>query len=86
MGGCSLARMMSQPDNPARATANSAARTPTTPAPANFPATGASNRRSWDAAVPARTALSAGSTTLRTASAPRPPADAGAEGRCCRRR
>ncbi len=52
MGGCSLARMISQPDRPDSATANSAARMPTTPAAANLPATGASSRRSWPTAVP----------------------------------
>ena len=46
MGGCSLARMMSQPESPASATANRAASVPTTPAAANFAATGASSRRS----------------------------------------
>ena len=53
MGGCSLARMISQPDSPARATANRAAKVPTAPAAANRPATGASRRRSRAGTEPA---------------------------------
>ena len=52
MGGCSLARMMSQPESPARATAKRAARVPTAPAAANLAATGASRRRSRAAVEP----------------------------------
>src|SRR5688572_20536907 len=43
MGGCSLARRMSQPDSPERATTKRDARVPTAPAPANLPRTGASS-------------------------------------------
>ena len=50
MGGCSLARRMSQPDSPERATAKRAARVPTTPAAANLPRTGESSRPSSPAA------------------------------------
>src|SRR5687768_10480258 len=46
MGGCSLARRMSQPDSPERPTAKREASVPTAPAPANLPRTGASSRPS----------------------------------------
>ena len=52
MGGCSLARMISQPESPARATAKRAARVPTAPAAANLAPTGASSRRSRAAVEP----------------------------------
>src|SRR5690348_3022732 len=40
MGGCSLARMISQPDKPDSATAKTAARVPTNAAAADWPRTG----------------------------------------------